>query len=104
MNRGCVRVMAVSGELTRALVGAAGVGASTAALVLTDPSKRRQEGIDAAGGDEKRAVKSYFEQDGFNRWSKIYSDSAEVSKVCIWTRGFLHAWIPVFTNLLLSYC
>ena len=69
-----------SGELARAVVGLAGVSASTAALVLTDPSKRRQEGIDAAGGNEKQAVKSYFEEDGFQRWSRIYSDAAEVSK------------------------
>jgi hypothetical protein len=62
------------------VVGLAGVSASTAALVLTDPSKRRQEGIDAAGGNEKQAVKSYFEEDGFQRWSRIYSDAAEVSK------------------------
>ncbi|KAK9811003.1 hypothetical protein WJX73_005304 [Symbiochloris irregularis] len=68
--------------LSFATVGGAGaVAAISAAFVLGDPAKRRAEQTKAAGGNEKAAVQSYFNTQGFERWSKIYSESDEVSKV-----------------------
>ena len=31
--------------------------------------------------DDKAEVREYFNNEGFNRWNKIYSDSDEVNKV-----------------------
>lgn len=33
------------------------------------------------GGDEKESVKAYFNEVGFERWSRIYSDTDDVNKV-----------------------
>lgn len=34
-----------------------------------------------ASVDDKAEVKEYFNNDGFSRWNKIYSESGEVNKV-----------------------
>ena len=31
--------------------------------------------------NDKTEVKEYFDNEGFNRWNKIYSESGEVNKV-----------------------
>ena len=31
--------------------------------------------------DDKKEVREYFNQEGFNRWNKIYSDSEDVNSV-----------------------
>lgn len=38
--------------------------------------------MEAVGGDEKDAVRSYFNTSGFDRWKKIYGETDEVNKVC----------------------
>merc|ERR1719487_887005 len=35
----------------------------------------------AAGGDEMKSVKDYFNSDGFQRWRKIYGETDDVNKV-----------------------
>jgi magnesium-protoporphyrin O-methyltransferase len=56
----------------------AGLGAL---LVSTDPQKRRSEQMQETGGDEKEAVRKYFNTAGFERWNKIYGTTDEVNKV-----------------------
>jgi len=56
----------------------AGLGAL---LVATDPQKRRSEQMAQTGGDEKEAVKSYFNTAGYERWRKIYGETDDVNKV-----------------------
>jgi magnesium-protoporphyrin O-methyltransferase len=36
---------------------------------------------EAAGGNEKESVKAYFNEVGFDRWSRIYSDTDDVNTV-----------------------
>ena len=47
------------------------------------PGRRRRRAAQAAekGGDEKESVKAYFNEVGFERWSRIYSDTDDVNKV-----------------------
>ena len=47
------------------------------------PSNTRSRAAQAAekGGDEKESVKAYFNEVGFERWSRIYSDTDDVNKV-----------------------
>ena len=42
---------------------------------------RRSAQTTSAGGDEKEAVKSYFNSVGFERWNKIYGTTDEISSV-----------------------
>merc|ERR1719235_1805599 len=67
------------GQIADALGSVAALGA--AALVLTDPSKRRDQMTQAVGGDEMESVKNYFNTVGFDRWKKIYGETDDVNKV-----------------------
>ena len=61
---------------------AAGLGVwAVLASDATDPEKRRAEMAAAAGGDEMKSVKDYFNGEGFGRWEKIYGETDEVNKV-----------------------
>lgn len=42
--------------------------------------RRKKQKADS-GGDEKKAVASYFNTQGFERWRKIYGDTDDVNKV-----------------------
>lgn len=42
---------------------------------------RTRTNLHASTVDDKVEVKEYFDNEGFNRWSKIYSNSNEVNKV-----------------------
>ena len=42
---------------------------------------RRTAQTSSAGGDEKEAVKGYFNSVGFERWNKIYGTTDEISSV-----------------------
>ena len=42
---------------------------------------RRSAQTTSAGGDEKEAVKGYFNSVGFERWNKIYGTTDEISSV-----------------------
>lgn len=52
-----------------------------AALSLADPEKRRQQQTAIVGGDEKDAVRSYFNSSGFDRWKRIYGEADDVNNV-----------------------
>jgi len=60
--------------------GTAAIGVA-AALIAADPSKRREAMAQETGGDEMESVRNYFNQEGFNRWNKIYGETDEVNKV-----------------------
>ncbi|GAQ91879.1 magnesium protoporphyrin IX S-adenosyl methionine O-methyl transferase [Klebsormidium nitens] len=66
-------------------VAVAGLAAAAAAVVgavkLTDPEARRQKQAARTGGDEKTAVKNYFNSTGFDRWKRIYGETDDVNKV-----------------------
>ncbi|CAL5223509.1 g6036 [Coccomyxa viridis] len=57
------------------------LGLIGAALFVADPEKRRSAQTTSAGGDEKEAVKGYFNSVGFERWNKIYGTTDEISSV-----------------------
>ena len=42
---------------------------------------RRSAQTSDAGGDEKEAVKSYFNSVGFERWNKIYGTTDDINSV-----------------------
>lgn len=44
-------------------------------------SFRRKKQTADSGGDEKKAVASYFNTQGFERWRKIYGETDDVNKV-----------------------
>ncbi|KAL4450639.1 hypothetical protein ABPG77_000995 [Micractinium sp. CCAP 211/92] len=73
--------LADAGSLSLALGGGAAIAALGAALVITDPQKRRAQQMQEAGGNELEAVKKYFDTAGFERWNKIYGETDEVNKV-----------------------
>jgi magnesium-protoporphyrin O-methyltransferase len=64
-----------------ALGGGAAIVALAAALVATDPQKRRSAQMEATGGDELEAVKNYFNTSGYERWRKIYGETDDVNRV-----------------------
>ena len=68
-------------DMALAVGGIAGVTALSAALIASDPEKRRAEQMKETGGDELEAVKKYFNTSGFERWNKIYGETDEVNKV-----------------------
>lgn len=70
-----------SSALPLAVGGGAAIAALSAALVATDPANRRRKQKQDSGGDEKEAVRSYFNTKGFERWNKIYGETDEVNKV-----------------------
>jgi magnesium-protoporphyrin O-methyltransferase len=38
--------------------------------------------MESTGGNEKEAVKGYFNGVGFERWNRIYSETDDVNSVC----------------------
>ena len=63
-------------------------GAAVATVVATHPLwlsalglKKPKDESKAEGGDDLTEVREYFNNVGFERWNKIYSDSDEVNKV-----------------------
>jgi magnesium-protoporphyrin O-methyltransferase len=42
---------------------------------------RRSAQTSSAGGNEKEAVKGYFNSVGFERWNKIYGTTDDISSV-----------------------
>ncbi|KAK4410704.1 Magnesium protoporphyrin IX methyltransferase, chloroplastic [Sesamum angolense] len=77
-------VSAVSETLdstTIAVIGGGSVAALAAALSLADPEKRRQMQAEEVGGGDKEVVREYFNNDGFQRWRRIYGDTDDVNKV-----------------------
>ena len=73
--------LADGSTLSMALGGGAAIAALSAALIATDPQKRRAEQMQATGGDELEAVKNYFNTAGYDRWRKIYGETDDVNKV-----------------------
>lgn len=70
-----------SGAITFAAASGGALAALAAALSLTDPEKRRQKQAAEVGGDEKDAVRKYFNTAGFERWRKIYGETDEINSV-----------------------
>lgn len=62
-------------------VAATSVAAIAAALSLSDPERRRRRQAEASDGDEKAAVRAYFNSTGFDRWRKIYGSTDDVNRV-----------------------
>jgi magnesium-protoporphyrin O-methyltransferase len=60
---------------------ATSVAAIAAAFSLSDPERRRRQQAEASDGDEKAAVKEYFNSTGFDRWRKIYGSTDDVNRV-----------------------
>lgn len=73
--------VADAGTVSLALGGGAAIAALSAALVITDPQKRRSAQMEETGGNELEAVKKYFNNDGYERWKKIYGETDDVNKV-----------------------
>ncbi|KAL0429672.1 UNVERIFIED_CONTAM: Magnesium protoporphyrin IX methyltransferase, chloroplastic [Sesamum radiatum] len=65
---------------TIAVIGGGSVAALAAALSLADPEKRRQMQAEEVGGGDKEVVREYFNNDGFQRWRRIYGDTDDVNK------------------------
>lgn len=70
-----------SADIIEAAGGGAAVVGLAGLLVATDPQNRRSKQLEETGGDEKEAVKKYFNTAGFERWRKIYGETDEVNKV-----------------------
>ncbi|GFP89430.1 magnesium protoporphyrin ix methyltransferase chloroplastic [Phtheirospermum japonicum] len=64
-----------------AVIGGGSVAALAAVLSLADPEKRRQLQAEEVGGGDKEVVREYFNNDGFQRWRRIYGDADDVNKV-----------------------
>ena len=73
--------LADGSAVATAVAGVAAIGAAGAALVLSDPEKRRASMMETTGGDEAASVRDYFDKVGFERWQKIYGETDEVNKV-----------------------
>lgn len=74
----------VSGAIdgtTIAVLSGGFVAGLTALVSLTDPERRRREQAEEVGGDDKEVVKEYFNNNGFQRWKKIYGDTDDVNRV-----------------------
>lgn len=57
------------------------MAAVAAVLSLTDPERRRQMQAVEVGGDDKEVVREYFNNNGFQRWKKIYGETDDVNRV-----------------------
>ncbi|KZV21770.1 magnesium protoporphyrin IX methyltransferase, chloroplastic-like [Dorcoceras hygrometricum] len=66
---------------TIAVIGGGSVAALAAVLSLADPERRRQMQAEEVGGGDKEVVKEYFNNDGFQRWRRIYGETDDVNKV-----------------------
>lgn len=82
--------LADTASLSLALGGGAAIAALGAALVITDPQKRRAQQMQETGGNELEAVKKYFDTAGFERWNKIYGETDEVNKVRLGGQSWQH--------------
>eukprot|EP00270_Netrium_digitus_P000560 TRINITY_DN1061_c0_g1_i1.p1 TRINITY_DN1061_c0_g1~~TRINITY_DN1061_c0_g1_i1.p1 ORF type:complete len:388 (-),score=100.61 TRINITY_DN1061_c0_g1_i1:270-1391(-) len=67
--------------LTLALASGGAIAALATALSITDPNKRREKQVAEVGGNEKDAVRNYFNTSGFERWRRIYGEGDDVNKV-----------------------
>ncbi|KAJ8752644.1 hypothetical protein K2173_005533 [Erythroxylum novogranatense] len=79
-----VTVTAVPAELDGtaiAVIGGGSVAALAAALSLTDPERRRRLQAEEVGGGDKEVVREYFNNNGFERWRKIYGETDDVNRV-----------------------
>lgn len=78
---------------------------------------RRTAQTATAGGNEKDAVKSYFNTQGFERWNRIYGTTDDVNKVpkhlatanvvtraVIATVGHTHAWLRASATSCILMC
>ncbi|GLJ30321.1 hypothetical protein SUGI_0599820 [Cryptomeria japonica] len=68
-------------ETAFALLGGGAIAALAAALSFADPEKRRKQQAAETGGDEKEVVRNYFNTAGFERWKRIYGETADVNSV-----------------------
>lgn len=66
---------------TLAVIGGGSVAALAAVLSLADPEMRRRSQAAEVGGGDKEVVREYFNNNGFERWKKIYGDTDEVNRV-----------------------
>ncbi|XP_057420451.1 magnesium protoporphyrin IX methyltransferase, chloroplastic [Lotus japonicus] len=66
---------------TLAVVSGGFVAGLAALLSLTDPERRRQTQAEEVGGGDKEVVREYFNNNGFQRWKKIYGDTDDVNRV-----------------------
>ncbi|KAK4350123.1 hypothetical protein RND71_029436 [Anisodus tanguticus] len=66
---------------TLAVLGGSSVAALAAILSIADPERRRQLQAEEVGGGDKEVVREYFNNNGFQRWKKIYGDTDDVNKV-----------------------
>jgi len=66
---------------TVAVISGGFVAGLTALLSLSDPERRRREQAEEVGGDDKEVVREYFNNNGFQRWKKIYGDTDDVNRV-----------------------
>lgn len=57
------------------------MAALAAVLSLADPERRRKLQAEEVGGGDKEVVKEYFNNDGFQRWKRIYGDTDDVNNV-----------------------
>ncbi|KAL2521710.1 Magnesium-protoporphyrin IX methyltransferase C-terminaldomain-containing protein [Forsythia ovata] len=64
-----------------ALIGGSSVAALEAVLFLVDPERRGQMQAEEVGGGYKEVVKEYFNNNGFQRWRRIYGEMDDVNKV-----------------------
>lgn len=64
-----------------AVAGGGALAALATALSLADPEKRRQQQAEEVGGDEKDAVRKYFNTAGYDRWRRIYGETDDVNSV-----------------------
>ncbi|CAI9113743.1 OLC1v1014409C1 [Oldenlandia corymbosa var. corymbosa] len=66
---------------TAAVIGGGSVAALAAVISLTDPERRRKMQAEEVGGGDKEVVREYFNNNGFQRWKKIYGDTDDVNRV-----------------------
>ncbi|KAK2976455.1 hypothetical protein RJ640_015578 [Escallonia rubra] len=66
---------------TLLVIGGRSIAALAAVLSLSDPEKRRQVHAEEVGGGDTEVVREYFNNNGFQRWMKIYGETDEVNRV-----------------------
>lgn len=66
---------------TIAVIGGGSMAALAAVISLADPERRRKMQAEEVGGGDKEVVREYFNNNGFQRWKKIYGDTDDVNRV-----------------------
>lgn len=66
---------------TIAVIGGGSMAAFAAVISLADPERRRKMQAEEVGGGDKEVVREYFNNNGFQRWKKIYGDTDDVNRV-----------------------